>query len=233
MQLHPSRTGASPDECYNDCIERRYTDFQGLNKTLRQIYPAIMTNLVFPKKLYSGNFSPENISRRSQAFEQYLCHLLDIPEIRYSRSFMDFFYTKELKGGIKDFHKLRYSMAICKMSKATRTMELILSPIHTLVAFAYATMAACHSSLDDYFECYESAMKAIESVPSDCENPLLLPLLIKAVHMAVSLGKDKRHLEQRISNMQSKLDTPIEVIPSLHEVLLNEMDKILSRHHKR
>ena len=226
--MHP-RNGIldTDNECHNDCVERRYNDFHSLHKKLRRNYPTIVSNLVFPKKLYSGNFNPENIGRRSQAFEQYLCHLLDTPEIRHCRLFIEFFYLRELQEGIKSFHKLQYSLSISKMSKAARNMELLYSPGYSLVILSYSVIVSCYMCLDDCFECYEFAMKAINSISLDSssESPLLLPLLVKAVHMAVSLGKDKTELEHRISELQTKSDVLPNDIPTLQETLFDEIER--------
>lgn len=186
-----------------------------------------MSELVFPKKLYAGNFNPENIGRRSQAFEQYLCHLLDTEEIRYCRPFTEFFYLKELQNGVKSYRKLQYSQAISKMSQAARSIELMLSPTHSLVTVSYAVIVSCYSCLSNCFECYDFAMKAIDSMRKQAsEHSLLLPLLIKAVHMAVSLGKDKSQLEQRISEIQTQSEIPPDDIPTLQEVLINELEDL-------
>lgn len=84
-------------ECEETTVERRYSDFEQLHGRLTALHPTVMSELVFPKKLWAGNFSAENIARRCQMFEQYLMHLCDLPTVVCSRPFCEFFYVPELQ----------------------------------------------------------------------------------------------------------------------------------------
>lgn len=182
--------------------------------------------MIFPKKLLSGNFCPENIGRRSHALEQYLGHLLDTVEIRRNQRFVAFFYRKELREGIKSMLKFEYTTAATSLYQAFHTITH-LSPAgsYNMLILIKASLVVCHAADDNQHLCYTSAIEAIEIIDIHKPDSALLPtLLVGATNTAIALGKKNDGLKSRAESMSNKSELPLESLPSLQEVLFRELD---------
>ncbi|KAK2491242.1 hypothetical protein MC885_007209 [Smutsia gigantea] len=78
-------------------LERCYSDFEMLQKSLQKAFREETEEVAFPKKHLMGNFTEEMISERKPAFRKYLRPLYSIRCIRRSREFIDFLTRPELK----------------------------------------------------------------------------------------------------------------------------------------
>ncbi|KFO37910.1 Sorting nexin-20 [Fukomys damarensis] len=78
-------------------LERRYSDFEKLQKSLLKSYREEIEDVVFPGKLLTGNFSEEMIGERRLALREYLRMLYAIRVVRRSRELLDFLTRPELR----------------------------------------------------------------------------------------------------------------------------------------
>ncbi|XP_070575187.1 sorting nexin-21-like [Ptychodera flava] len=180
-------------------IERRYSEFHRLNQQLRRKFPELMQNVSFPKKTITGNFKLQTIAERSRAFEQFLSHIFTFEEVRQSPEFEDFFYHRDLKLAYKYMCVGEYQEAIPLLQNGLHLQEKLLgesdpSAIETLCALV---VAYCHNESDAHAHSYAKAALALMN--DDDSNIFLVPLLQTTIGICWRIGKDKRHLESRLS----------------------------------
>lgn len=94
-------------------IERRYSEFLNFYNSIKRKYPGLLKDIIFPKKILIGNFSPEVIAERSLAFQKFLTYCLSVSEIRFSREFATFLYVPELKETKKCLTAIHLEEAAC------------------------------------------------------------------------------------------------------------------------
>ncbi|XP_021567484.1 sorting nexin-20 [Carlito syrichta] len=78
-------------------LERRYSDFERLQKALLQTFGEELEDVAFPGKRLVGNFSAELIGARRRALQDYLGLLYAIRGVRRSRELLDFLTRPELR----------------------------------------------------------------------------------------------------------------------------------------
>lgn len=89
-------SGNDNDDQSPSIIERRYTQFSNLYNALKKDFPLLISNVEFPKKVLTGNFDGELISRRSIAFAQLLQHICTESKLRTSKAMEIFLQEPEL-----------------------------------------------------------------------------------------------------------------------------------------
>ncbi|XP_032827183.1 sorting nexin-21-like [Petromyzon marinus] len=129
-------------------INRRYSDFSHLHKTLLRSAPANddksddnddnmryrrqfarqLSSVSFPSKKIAGNFTAVTIARRSRAFEQYLSHITQIPSVRGTPSLWAFFCLPDLKAGHSAIRGGDYDGALQSLTNALHLQEKIIPP---------------------------------------------------------------------------------------------------------
>lgn len=96
-------------------IERRYSDFLQLFRSMHRTYPSLLHDLTFPKKAVLGNFTADIITERSTSFHSFLTYLNSHKELRQARQFYDFLHYKEVCSHSTASNCNRYYLAsICQ-----------------------------------------------------------------------------------------------------------------------
>ncbi|XP_033613654.1 sorting nexin-20 [Fukomys damarensis] len=101
-------------------LERRYSDFEKLQKSLLKSYREEIEDVVFPGKLLTGNFSEEMIGERRLALREYLRMLYAIRVVRRSRELLDFLTRPELR---EAFGCLRAGQYFAAGERALRCLQ--------------------------------------------------------------------------------------------------------------
>ncbi|CAL1538641.1 unnamed protein product, partial [Lymnaea stagnalis] len=178
-------------------VKRRYSDFENLHQQLKKKYPPAMTNISFPRKVFTGNFTSETIAKRSTAFEQYLAHLFSYFEIRYSYDFMYFFVQDDFTTAIQCFLNKDYSTAACSFEKTLPVIEKLYGDSHPHVFNCLCGLVISYSNMEKYAvaeACAEVALKC--SGAADDET--MASLMMTTIRLCWTLGKDKQDLEKRL-----------------------------------
>ncbi|KAK3579168.1 hypothetical protein CHS0354_022703 [Potamilus streckersoni] len=199
-------------------IERRYSDLEKLNSSLRKKYPKIMRNVAFPKKLVIGNFTNETIAQRSRAFEQFLSHLEGLDSMRFTVEFAEFFYLLELKEAYKLICDDKYLEAVDLIQKCLPIQEKIQGDYSPGLGATICALVACYQVLDKRELALRYAESALKCFTSNEENTYFLPLVQVAIHLSWKLGRNKQDLENILTQMEKK-GIHTELSPSLLSVV--------------
>ncbi|CAH1802591.1 unnamed protein product [Owenia fusiformis] len=185
-------------------VERRYSDFAKLNKTLIKQFPHLMKDVAFPKKMLTGNFKTETIAERSRGFEQYLGHIYRISEIRESLQLASFFYESDLKSAYNYLRDERYGDALPWLIHAEQLQERLQGLNNPSVTLSLCALVVCYHKTEQFTSAQEYADLALRSLGEKDESPLLVPLLNISIRLCWSLGMEKSDLEERLGRLRAK-----------------------------
>ena len=184
------------------CIEKRYSEFEKLNATLKKYFPAVMSDVHFPRKQFSGNFSAKTIAERSRAFEQYLSQLIMNPQVRMSDLFAPFFYGTEWSKACELFRSDNYPAAILILRRVLDLQRKLLADAHSNTVRTLSLLAVCYMKCCNDVQSYLSARLAIKSIHTNDRSEYLLPLLEYSIRLAWTLGYEKQDLEERLKSLK-------------------------------
>ena len=185
-------------------VERRYSDFEKLHGSLKKTYPSLMHDMVFPKKMITGNFRPETIAQRSRAFEQFLGHIFSLDMLRLSSELAQFFYGHELLEARGYVEKQEYHQAIPLLQRAASIQQRILGDTHQLVSVTLCGLVVAFSQTEQENLAQTFSELALHCIGKNDRNPLLLPLLETSIRLCWKVGKDKKDLEVRKQQILEK-----------------------------
>ncbi|XP_038658969.1 sorting nexin-21 isoform X4 [Scyliorhinus canicula] len=217
--IHVIKLGSFDDN--RALIIRRYTDFAKLNVELRKHFKEEMGNVVFPKKIIRRNFTHETIAKRSRAFEQYLQHIHSIADIRRSKVFLEFFYLRDLKAGQGLLRGGMCEDAVETLVNAFHLQQKLCSLNTEHLLFTQTSISVCYQELDRLEEAQEYCEQALQTINSQENHPLLVPLLHSNIRLSWKIAKDKRESEAKLQQIQ---EAGIDVLnqPSLKEHLIKD-----------
>ncbi|KAK3085675.1 hypothetical protein FSP39_006970 [Pinctada imbricata] len=202
-------------------IEKRYSDFEKLNGILRKRFSDLMEEVAFPGKIILGNFSDETIAKRSRAFEQYLTHLFSIDIIRFSEELKDFFYGRNLQDGYTNFDMEDYRSASACFEKCLSVQEKLLGNQHPDVLCTLSALVVCNYKTERRDVARKFAEAALDCLKNNEDNLLYLPLLKQCIYLNWMLGRDKSHLETKLSQMKDR-GFKVEGGEDLRTVVINQ-----------
>lgn len=189
-------------------IERRYTDFLKLYDGLRLEYPAMMSSIPFPKKVFIGNFSSALIAERSTAFEALLDHILSLTDLRESNHFLQFLRDVELTKACRLLDERRNEMAIPILEDCFRLLnKIFMDRSKSVLLLLCRLVAACttspvpHPSAEKWAEL---ALKRYDGVSDADLLTLYIPLLNTCVHLWWQRGRDNQFLQDRLKALECK-----------------------------
>lgn len=199
-------------------IQRRYSDFEKLHSSLKKHYPTIMKQVSFPKKVFSGNFTPETIATRSRSFEQFLGHLYSIDTIRFCNLFKEFFYAQDLGDAYRYLSEESYFKATSLFLKVMPAQEMIVGEFGMDVGATACALTASYMKLDEKEIALKYGLLALRCLKTSENSSLYVPLLNTCVHLCWVLGRDKQTLETKLFQLVPKETN----IPELLDLILEE-----------
>lgn len=189
-------------------IERRYTDFLTLYDTLRKEHATLMSSIIFPKKVFMGNFSSDLIAERSASFEAFLDHVVSSSVLRESPSFLQFLQGAELTRACQFLDERRNEQAVPILEDCFRlSNKIFMDRSKTVLLLLCRLVAACttspvpHPSAEKWAEL---ALRRYDSVSDADLLALYIPLLHTCVHLWWQRGRDNKFLEDRLKAIESK-----------------------------
>lgn len=181
-----------------------------------------MEDVAFPKKLFTGNFSSENIARRSRAFEQYLSHVFHISDTQNSEELRDFFYLQDIKDSMLYLGQDSYANAFQLLEKSLPIQEKLLGDFHPEVVNTLCAIVACNYAMELYMMAHRYAETALKCLRNNDRDEHLVPLLQLSIRVCWTLGKDKKDLETRLQQIGQK-GLPVDEARSLMDVVKSSM----------
>lgn len=189
-------------------IERRYTDFLNLYDGLRKDHAALVDRVIFPKKVFIGNFSSDLIAERSSAFETFLDHVVSTPVLRESDHFLKFLQEAELTRACQLLDERRNEQAVPILENCFRLLNKIYTDrSRSVLLMLCRLVAACTTCPVPNPAAEKWAELALRRYDSVCDAELLVlyvPLLQTCVHLWWQRGRDNQFLEDRLKNIELK-----------------------------
>ncbi|XP_006207916.1 sorting nexin-20 [Vicugna pacos] len=183
-------------------LERRYSDFERLQKKLLKTFREEIEDVVFPKKLLVGNFSEEMISERKLALKEYLRLLYAIRCVRRSREFIDFLTRPELREAFGCLRAGQYAKALDILVRVVPLQEKLTSHCPLMLVPSLCAMLVCHRDMERPAEAFAAGERALQCLQARESHRYYAPLLEAMARLAYALGKDFVSLQERLEESQ-------------------------------
>ncbi|EPY82139.1 sorting nexin-20 [Camelus ferus] len=183
-------------------LERRYSDFERLQKKLLKTFREEIEDVVFPKKLLVGNFTEEMISERKLALKEYLRLLYAIRCVRRSREFIDFLTRPELKEAFGCLRAGQYAKALDILVRVVPLQEKLTSHCPLMLVPSLCAMLVCHRDMERPAEAFAAGERALQCLQARESHRYYAPLLEAMARLAYALGKDFVSLQERLEESQ-------------------------------
>ncbi|XP_054426215.1 sorting nexin-20 [Pteronotus mesoamericanus] len=188
-------------------LERRYSDFQALQKNLLKTFREEIEDVPFPKKHLVGNFKQEMILERKLAFKEYLSLLYSIRCVRRSREFIDFLTRPELKEAFGCLRAGQYTKALDILVHMVPLQQKLTGHCPLALVPALCAMLVCHRELERPLEAFAAGEQALERLQAREGHRYYAPLLDAMMRLAYALGKDFLSLQERLEASQLRRPT--------------------------
>ncbi|TNN42344.1 Sorting nexin-20 [Liparis tanakae] len=181
-------------------VERRFRDFSRLHHKLQEEFSEELEEVALPRKLLTGNFSPDVISARRLSLQDYLSRLHAARCARHSPHFSAFFTEREQRRAHGLLRAGRAGPAAEQLQAVLEVQEKLL-PWQTpaLTVPTLSALAVCYRDLEDPDRAFAAAQRALP--PARCYGPRryrasLLDLLLDLGHR---LGRPVAPLQQELT----------------------------------
>ncbi|XP_004847999.1 sorting nexin-20 isoform X1 [Heterocephalus glaber] len=201
-------------------LERRYSDFEKLQKSLLKSYREEIEDVVFPGKRLTGNFSEEMIGERRLALREYLRLLYAIRAVRRSRELLDFLTRPELREAFGCLRAGQYARALDTLLRVVPLLERLTVHCPAAPVPALCAVFVCYRDLERPAEAFAAGERALRCLQARESHRYYVPLLEAMVRLAYSLGKDFASLQGRLE--ESQLHRPSHRGFSLKELSVRE-----------
>ncbi|XP_059008750.1 sorting nexin-20 isoform X2 [Mustela lutreola] len=189
-------------------LERRYSDFEMLQKNLLKTFREEIEDIAFPKKHLVGNFTEEMISERKLAFKEYLTLLYAIRCVRRSREFIDFLTRPELREAFGCLRGGQYGRALDILVRVVPLQEKLTAHCPVMVVPALCAMLVCHRDLERPAEAFAAGERALQCLQAREGHRYYAPLLDAMIRLAYELGKDFVSLQEKLQESQLRQPSP-------------------------
>ncbi|XP_002721386.2 sorting nexin-20 isoform X1 [Oryctolagus cuniculus] len=189
-------------------LERRYSDFERLQKALQKSFREELEDVAFPKKRLTGNFTEEMISERKQALKEYLGLLYAIRGVRRSREFLDFLTRPELREAFGCVRAGRYAQALELLARVLPLQQKLTAHCPAAAVPALCAVLVCHRALERPADAFAAGELALQCLQAREGHRYYAPLLDAMVRLAYALGKDFVSLQGRLEESQLRKPSP-------------------------
>ncbi|XP_058530774.1 sorting nexin-20 [Ochotona princeps] len=189
-------------------LERRYSDFERLQKALRKSFREELEDVSFPRKRLTGNFTEEMISERKQALKEYLGLLYAIRVVRRSREFLDFLTRPELREAFGCVRAGRYAQALELLARVLPLQQKLTAHCPAAAVPALCAVLVCQRALERPADAFAAGERALQCLQAREGHRYYAPLLDAMVRLAYALGKDFVALQGRLEESQLRKPAP-------------------------
>lgn len=201
-------------------LERRYSDFERLQKALLKRFGAELEDVAFPRKRLTGNLSAETICERRLALRDYLRLLYAVRPVRRSREFTDFLTRPELREAFGCLRAGQYARALDVLGRVVPLQEKLTAHCPAAAVPALCATLVCLRDLERPAEAFEAGERALRRLQARESHRYYAPLLDAMVRLAYALGKDFVSLQGRLDD--SQLRSPAQRGFTLKELAVRE-----------
>lgn len=181
-------------------VERRYSDFSRFHHKLLEEFNEEMEEVVLPRKLLSGNFSPEIISERRLALQDYLAKLYAVRCVRRSPHFPKFFTEQEQKRAHGLLRAGQFKLAVEQLQTVLEVEEKLLPwQKPTLIVPTLSALAVCFRDLEEPEQAFAAAQRALPPVRRYGLKHYRAALLDLLVDLGYRLGRPVAQLQEELT----------------------------------
>ncbi|KAL1783949.1 sorting nexin-20 [Sigmodon hispidus] len=188
-------------------LERRYSDFERLQKALLKRFGPELEDVAFPRKRLTGNLSAETISERRLELRDYLRLLYAVRAVRRSREFVDFLTRPELREAFGCLRAGQYARALDVLGRVLPLQEKLTAHCPTASVPALCATLVCLRDLERPAEAFAVGERALQRLWARESHRYYAPLLDAMVRLAYALGKDFASLQNRLDDCQLRRPT--------------------------
>uniref|UniRef100_A0A1A8LJ02 Sorting nexin 20 n=2 Tax=Nothobranchius TaxID=28779 RepID=A0A1A8LJ02_9TELE len=184
-------------------VERRYRDFSCFHQQLLEEFEEELEDLVLPRKLLTGNFSPENISERRLALQDYLAQLFSTRCVRHSPHFSKFFTEPELKQAHTLLRSGQFTLAVELLQTVLEIQEkLVPWQKPTLTVPTLSALAVCYRDLDEPERAFGNAHRALPAARRYGLQQYRAALLELLLELGYQLGRPVAQLQDELTALR-------------------------------
>ncbi|XP_026727057.1 sorting nexin-20 [Trichoplusia ni] len=204
-------------------VERRYTHFLDLYNGLKKEFPALISNVSFPRKIVVGNFDPNLISTRCAAFESLLDVIASESRLRDSPAAITFFQDIELNEAKRLINEGKFDQALSILETSFKLLNKVYTDRSRVVLGALCRIVACAGAsggtLAGPVERWaQLALKRYEAVSDSDLLLIYVPLLHTCISIWEALGRDKTKLVEELNGLR-KRGMKVDSVPSLMDAV--------------
>ncbi|XP_029379354.1 sorting nexin-20 [Echeneis naucrates] len=192
------RSGSFDSRCVS--VQRRYSDFSRLHHRLLAELGEELEDLLLPRKLLTGNFSPEVISERRRALQDYLARLCSTRCVRRSAHFPAFLTQREQRQAHALLRAGQFRAAVDQLQVVLEIQEKLLpwqSP--TLTVPTLCALAVCHRDLEQTEQAFATAQRALVPVRRYGLKRYRAPLLDLLLDLGYELGRPVAQIQEELT----------------------------------
>lgn len=184
-------------------VERRYSDFSRFHQQLVEEFREELEEVELPRKHLTGNFSPELISERRLALQDYLARLYAVRCVRRSPQFAGFFTEQEQKRAHTLLRSGQFRAAVEQLQTVLEVEEKLLPwQRPTLVVPTLCALAVCYRDLDQPEQAAAAAQRALPPVRRYGLRLYRAPLLHLLVDVGYQLGRPVAQLQEELTTLR-------------------------------
>ncbi|XP_020038108.2 sorting nexin-20 isoform X4 [Castor canadensis] len=201
-------------------VERRYSDFEKMHKSLLKSFGEEIEDVAFPRKHLTCNLAAATISERARLLKDYLRQLYAIRAVRRSRDFVDFLTRPELREAFGCLRAGQYARALDVLGRVLPLQEKLTAHWPPALVPALCAVLVCHRDLERPAEAFAAGERALHCLQAREGHRYYVPLLEAMVRLAYELGKDLVSLQGRLDD--SRLRKPSHGGFTLKELTVRE-----------
>ncbi|XP_059191599.1 sorting nexin-20 [Centropristis striata] len=184
-------------------VERRYSDFFHFHHKLLEEFNEELEEVVLPRKHLSRNFSPEVISERRLALQDYLAKLYAIRCVRHSPHFAKFFTEQEQKQAHSLLRAGQFQPAMDQLLTVLEVQEKLLPwQRPTLIVPTLSALAVCYRDLEKPEQAFAAAQRALPPVRRYGLKHYRASLLDLMVDLGYQLGHPVAQLQEELIGLK-------------------------------
>ncbi|XP_023252786.1 sorting nexin-20-like [Seriola lalandi dorsalis] len=184
-------------------VERRYSDFSRFHHKLQEEFGEELEEVLLPRKLLTGNFSPDIISERRLALQDYLAKLYSVRCARHSPHFPTFFTEQEQRRAHSLLRAGQFQAALQQLQVVLEIQEKLLpwqSP--TLIVPTVCALAVCYRDLEQPEQAFAAAQRALPPVRRYGLKRYRASLLDLLVDLGYELGRPVAQIQDELTALR-------------------------------
>ena len=206
-------------------IERRYSDFYKLHKSLKKMFPTFINTLEFPEKKMYGNLNDSLIRKRCQMLQKFVQETYEKKEIRISDTFKKFFYLSSLQQGCQYICGGNFEEALQFLLNGLHLQQKLALDSNEEIIATLCNTAECYKSLKNYEEVVKYCMAALELLEESASNIYLVPVLQTLVEASAILGQNTNEAERRLKEIINLNQIEVDHMATLRELAVKRFSK--------